>query len=266
MRTRTFIGLIMLVAALIVASTPALLEPTAKGVERLGVEAGFVEDQKALAKERAAAQKKAQKESGAADEKLELKGFAVEEDGDLRDTKEVGARNANERGRLPAGNQRVLLPGQKPGTDAYSPPFAAEDGVLLDIDGCPTFRPEADVAAMMADEDTRTKYANKVASADDAAACETVLNERIAIATASNEDINLPGDRRHYASMARSDSERMFLEYRRISMLADVLGMTNEQREDMIRELKGTPPASTSITSADNTRSTATKPATNSTK
>jgi hypothetical protein len=219
MRTRTFLGLILLVAALIVASTPALLQPAATGVERLAVEAGVLDDQAKLAKERSA---RAEERGGSAadvEERLELKGFSVEEDGDLRDTKAVGEREVNERGRLEAGASRTLMPGQKPGTDAFSPPFAAEDGVLLDIDGCPVFRPEADVAALIANDEVLKLYQGKVAEADDVAACRAVFEERVAIATATEDDALRGAPGRQLAGLEYESLESLGITMREYEML-----------------------------------------------
>ncbi|RAC17409.1 hypothetical protein, partial [Burkholderia multivorans] len=54
------------------------------------------------------------------------------------------------------------------------------------IDGCPVFRPEANVAAMMADPDTKTLYDGKVTTSDDAAACRVVFDERVSLAIAAD--------------------------------------------------------------------------------
>ena len=228
MRTRTFLGLILLVAALIVASTPALLTPTANGVEQLAIEAGVLEDQKALAKERAKAQEEREKERGVAvEDRLEIKGFVEEQDGDLRDTKPVGDREVNERGRLEAGSARLMLPGQKPGTDAYSPPFAAEDGVLLDIDGCPVFRPEANVAAMMADPDTKTLYDGKVTTSDDAAACRVVFDERVAIATADDSGEPSGAMGRRMAGLQYESLESLGITVSQYELLLDIFDFSD---------------------------------------
>lgn len=228
MRTRTFLGLILLVAALIVASTPALLTPTANGVEQLAIEAGVLEDRALLAKERRQAQEQREEDSGiTVEERLELKGFTEEKDGDLRDTQAVGDREDNERGRLEAGAMRLALPGQKPGTDAYSPPFAAEDGVLLDIDGCPVFRPEADVAAMMANADTKTLYDGKVTTSDDAATCRTVFAERIALATADNSDEPKGAIARRAAGLQYESMESLGITVSQYELLLDIFDFSD---------------------------------------
>lgn len=228
MRTRTFLGLILLVAALVVATTPALLTHTANGVEQLAIDAGVLDDQTALAKESALRQEQHEEKSGIdVDNRLEIKGFVEEQDGDLRDTRPVGARQVNERGRLEAGNQRLILPGQKPGTDAYSPPFATEDGVLLDIDGCPVFRPEANVAAMMADPATKTRYDGKVTTSNDAAACRTVFDERVAIATAdtSNEPSGAMG--RRMAGLEYESLESLGITVSQYALLLDIFDFSD---------------------------------------
>ncbi len=228
MRTRTFLGLILLVAALMVASTPALLTPTANGVERLAIDAGVLDDQKVLAKERERRQEQREQDSGMEVEgRLEIKGFVEEQDGDLRDTRPVGDREVNGRGRLEAGSQRLMLPGQKPGTDAYSPPFAVEDGVLLDIDGCPVFRPEANVAAMMADPDTKTRYDGKVTTSNDAAACRVVFDQRVAIATAddSNEPSGAMG--RRMAGLEYESLESLGITVNQYALLLDIFDFTD---------------------------------------
>lgn len=226
MRTRTFLGLIILVAALMVASIPALLAPTARGVEHLAVEAGMLEDPVAIEKQRRKEQAKreaARGASGDVEDSLEIKGFTVEEDGDLRDTKTNGARDSNERGRLEAGASRALMPGQRPGTDAYSPPFASQDGVLLDIDGCPVFRPEADVAALMANTESEQRYADKVASADDPADCRTIFAERIAIATGTDDpDVVRGAAGRQLAGLQYESFESMGITMHEYDMLVDI--------------------------------------------
>ncbi len=228
MRTRTFLGLILLVAALIVASTPALLTPTAKGVEHLAVQAGVLDDHAQLAKDRRKAQEQREEDSGVkVEDRLELKGFIEEKDGDLRDTKPVGDREVNERGRLEMGATRVALPGQKPGTDAYSAPFAAEDGVLLDIDGCPVFRPEADVAAMMANPDTKTLYDGKVTTADDAAACRTIFDERVALATADGSDRPRGAIARHGAGLQYESMESLGITVSQYELLLDIFDFSD---------------------------------------
>lgn len=228
MRTRTFLGLILLVAALIVASTPALLTPTADGVERLAIEAGMLQDPKVVARKHEQEQKAREKASGVeVENRLEIKGFTEEQDGDLRDTRPIGDRDVAARGRLESGRQRLLMPGQKPGTDAYSPPFAVEDGVLLDIDGCPVFRPEADVAAMMANPDIKTRYDGKVTTSNDAAACRAVFDQRVAIATAdsANEPSGAMG--RRMAGLEYRSLESLGITVNQYEMLLDIFDFTD---------------------------------------
>lgn len=256
MRTRTFLGLILLVAALIVASTPALLTPTANGVERLAVEAGVLEDQSQLQKEREQARAKREQDSDVTvDERLEIKGFEQEKDGDLRDTKAVGERDVNLRGRLEDGSQRVLMPGEKPGTDAYSPPFAAEDGVLLDIDGCPVFRPEADVAAMMADPDTKTRYDGKVTTSNDAAACRAVFDQRVALATADGADAPSGAMARRAAGIRYQSMESLGITVNQYAMLLDIFDFTDAS--DALAAAAATTGSSGSAAGTSTTTSTA---------
>lgn len=255
MRTRTFLGLILLVAALMVASTPALLTPASAGIERLAVDVGMLPNKAAIAKAERKQQKAREKELGTTvDPRLELKGFTREEDGDMRDTQPVGEREINVRGRLASGSQRLGLPGERPGRDAYSPPFAAEDGVLLDIDGCPVFRPDADVATMLADPTTQKLYADKVASADDAAYCQAVFQERIAVATAVEEDRPTGAAQRQLAGLQYEGFASLGITMREYEMLTRIFGF-----EDMPDVLEAARSGDTSATTTSETVTTTTE-------
>lgn len=143
MPTRTsFIGLILLIAALLVASVPQLLTPTADGVERLAVRTGMLDEERPPKRTRSEPEDEQPAPGKLADPALTLRGHAVEEDGDLRDTVEVAERAATSRGRLAAGTTRRPLPGALVEADRALPPASIEDGVLLDVAGCPMFRPD----------------------------------------------------------------------------------------------------------------------------
>lgn len=205
MRTRTFVGLIILILALLVAATPELLQPTAHGVERAGIAAGMLEDPS----KRWARETRSADEDGPIDPRLELKGFVVEENGDLRDLKLPGDRAAAMT-RLADGNRRILLPGQQ-AVDSTLPPVNSPEGVRLDSTGCPMFSATTDIAAIMQVPELRQRYANRAASSDDPATCIASLEAQIAAAQ-NPTGFALAGDRRRLSSSVRTDSERLMLD------------------------------------------------------
>lgn len=230
MNKTTFFGLSLLIVALLVASVPELLDPTARGVERVAVSAGVIQDpQKAAAKAAADREKQATAKPTAdpdklADERLALRGFVVEEDGDLRDTVEEAERAASRRVRLEAGTSRTLLPGQPGRTGKDVPPAASEEGVLLDITGCPLFRPDTDVAQLLADPLIVDLYATKVASSDDPEACEPLLRERIATARANPVASPLGATTaRDRAAIRRGGTAAMIVAMTEIQLLAEIM-------------------------------------------
>lgn len=231
MRTRSFIGLILLVALLIVASTPALLQASAHGVERLGIRANLLQDHEADYR-RTLREDAEESEAEPAEPAMVLKGHTLDpETGDLRDTASGAERAANQRGRLSEGDVRVRLPGQLEDQDAYSrPPVYAEDGMLLDSTGCPVFEADADLVATMADEEARALAATKVGAADDAAACEAALNAQLA--AVDDETDVVPADRARLGSLNRQESERLWLELMRIDLFTDMLGYDGDRLID----------------------------------
>ncbi len=208
MRTRTFFGLILLVAALLVASTPQLLEPTARGVELLGITAGVMPDP-------GEAYSRATRSSKDSEDELEptlkLKGHLVDENGDLRQVPAEKTR-MEQRNRLGSGSERVSVTGSR-SWDPYRPNghVANPEAALLDTGGCPVFPADADIAAMMADPETRQRYSNLAASADDPKGCRAELEATIKNAV-DPVGFALPGDRRQVASSIRSDSQRLMFD------------------------------------------------------
>ncbi|MCW2960855.1 MAG: hypothetical protein JWM25_1547 [Thermoleophilia bacterium] len=220
MRTRNFIGLIMLVLALMVASTPELLTPAAKGAEAVLAKAnmpGFTEQRVTT--------KPADGVSAAepVDPVLEIKGHAVEEDSDLRDRYSTSEREMNSSGRLNEGRGRRTLPGQQAVADPFENPAELQDGVLLDNGGCPVFSEGSNVAAIWADADRRALYESKAAAADDPAGCAKVLTSRRAEADAMNA-WKLPGDRRDTAATLRGRTGTVALMTTMAQLYEDVFG------------------------------------------
>jgi hypothetical protein len=223
MRTRAFIGLILLVAAMMVATIPALLTPASGGIERVLVLAGLLDDPEyEAAKERKRDAEQSSDEQ--VDGRLELKGFEVTEEGDLRDTTPVGERDANQRGRLETGSRRTLLPGQAASTDAYDAPLTDPENLLLDANGCPMFRPGTDVPALLNDPETNQRYADRAASADDPADCALVLQARVDAATAAAEATDeLPGTRRQRGSLRRGGLHAQVIVLTELQMLGSLI-------------------------------------------
>lgn len=236
MRISSFIGLILLVVALMVASTPALLTPASRGAERALIELGAIKEQ-----DRDAKPEPATDEAKAAEpvpSQLAFRGHQVEEDGDLRDLVAATERAGYQGGRLEAGNRRLPLPGQPASRDAAAlPPVTTENGFVLDATGCPQFDPSADVAAIMADPGLSERYVAKAADADDPEACRALL-ERLA-ADASGDGA-LPGDRRGTAERVRSGSERLLLEVYRVQLLAELMGVDEEDRQRLAEGARAT--------------------------
>lgn len=245
MNARTFIGLIILIAALFVASVPELLDPTARGLEQAAVKVGALDPDPAKA-QAAKAEAKAKADEPDPDElaepRLALKGFVVEEDGDLRDSVDPAERESFRRGRLTAGASRTRLPGQQEPVDEQVPPAAAEDGVLLDITGCPVFRSDTDVAALLADPDMVDLYAAKVEESDDPEACDLLLQERIAEATIVPAATPLGATTaRERAAIRRGGAMAMIIGLSELELMASF--MDDEQLQEALAALEGEPPA-----------------------
>lgn len=217
MRTRTFFGLILLIAALLVAATPQLLEPSARGVEKLGIKAGVMRTPSS----EPVREQRIDNEGGAIPSQMTLKGYAVDRFGGMQDLNRIGERT-NQRGRLTQGEARLGMPGAQVRYDAYNPPVQSEAGVLLDIEGCPVFPANSDIAALLADPATKQRYADRAASADDPVACRTALDATINAALALPEDGDLPGDQRRRGASVRSDSQRLMLDLYANGMYEDL--------------------------------------------
>ncbi|MCW2955704.1 MAG: hypothetical protein JWO69_573 [Thermoleophilia bacterium] len=209
MRTRTFIGLIILVIALMVASTPALLTPASRGIEVGLAQAGVPGfDQAAAAKDATATERTAPIDP--IEDRLMLSGH-VRVDNDLRDDFSETERAANHGGRLLGGAGRTRLPGELDTSSATDQPIEFQDGVLLDNAGCPVFRQGTDVAALWANADLRQRYEDRAANADDPADCRSVLAARrdAALDGAAASEWTLRGDRRDTAATLRGTSEQV---------------------------------------------------------
>lgn len=247
MTAKTFIGLIFLIAALLVASVPELLEPTAAGVEKAAVSVGVLPKAKPAAAE---AKQPANTGDDTADPRLTLRGFVQEEDGDLRDTVDPIDRESNLRGRLETGTARISLPGQVADPGGSVPPASSEDGVLLDITGCPLFRPDTDVAVLLANPAMQALYSSKVADADDPAACNTLLQERIATAT---EPLTVPAlgstTTRERAAIRRGGAAAMIIGLNEIELLAQF--MDDAEIQEALAALDGSAAADTADTEPD---------------
>jgi hypothetical protein len=177
MPTRTFIGLILLVFALMVASTPMLLDPAAAGLQR-GLEAAGVPGLT-----QATIKRDDRAKTGKVTNKLILKGYERGSQ-DMTDTLPLGDRAVHQPGgRLTAGTHRVLLPGESVTSDPLSPPVEVKGGVLLDGAKCPVFRAGVDVATLWKDPTQQQKYLDKAASADNPTACTALIKNRVAVAT-----------------------------------------------------------------------------------
>lgn len=204
LRTRTFLGMVVLVIMLMVASTPALLDPTAERLQSAAAQAGVPnisapgEAARAEAKARAKAKKQAEQEGTAIEAALALRGRTVEADGSLRDQYDPNARTTGSR--LAIGSHRTVL---ADGAAPVKTPPPLEDGVLLDRTGCPQFSSDQDVATLWADPVSRARYEAKVASADDPAGCSTLFTQRRDEATGADVRTMLPGDARDAASLRR---------------------------------------------------------------
>lgn len=175
MRTRTFIGMIILILALIVASTPALLAVASREIQ-VGAHKVGIPGVDAVPNS-ASSQTSGNAAGGKVAPRLELKGYTVT-GSDLRDGYSTSERAATQGYRLATGTNRQLMPGQLRGATASAPPLTSSKGVLLDSNGCPQFRPDADSTQVLATPAAKQLYANKVASADDPATCRATFAAR----------------------------------------------------------------------------------------
>jgi hypothetical protein len=238
MSKKAFTGLILLIAALLVASVPALLTPASAGVEQAAIKVGLLQPPAAPP---APVFPKASKKDKPADGRLELRGYELEKDGDLRDTVDPLDRDAHGHARLTSGSRRVLLDGQRD-RSSEAPPATSEDGVLLDITGCPVFREGTDVTALLAVVETQNLYARKVAGSDDPAACDTLLQQRIkdATAAATTSPLGAATDRDRN-SIRRGSPSEMVVAFAEIQLLSQF--MDDASLQDALAALDGTSPA-----------------------
>jgi hypothetical protein len=180
MRTRTFIGMIILILALIVASTPALLDLTSNGVQTALHKAGVPGVPAANSGATAPSSSAPAKDKLTA--QLEIKGYIANKN-NLRDEYSTAQRAAIDTYRLSTGARRQLLPGQFKDASATSAPIPlSASGVLLDSNGCPEFADGAVSTAVLADPKVQQLYANAIASADNPATCTVTFTARTAAA------------------------------------------------------------------------------------
>lgn len=232
MRTRSFIGLILLVAMLIVVSTPALLNPSADGIERLAIKAGIVDDtQAALQRER---EQDAAQSTDPVKARLVFKGHEVDaKTGDLRDTATAQERASNQRGRLVSGSQRQLMPGQLEDQDAFSRPVPqTADGMTLDDTGCPVIPDGMDPLAVMGNPTMKAQLTAKVAQADDPAACTTSINELVTEAkTAQTVSSSASPSSRRADSIRRRSLNGIAIDLTHMSLLAQMFDVGSLQEQ-----------------------------------
>ncbi len=237
MRTRSFIGLILLIAVLMVVSIPALLQPASAGLETALVKAGLLEDQQKAFEQ--ARKIDASQSDAKVTNSMMLKGHELnEETGDLRDTVSVEKRNSNEHGRLVDGDRRVLLPGQLVDQDAYTtPPITGEDGMVLDNTGCPVVQEDANLSTLFEDADTKAKFQEKADAADDPAACSKTLNDRLD-ADQNKTATLLPGDKRRMTQQIRGTSNRMLMDAYMDELYAAFFGRSTADTADAAAALR----------------------------
>lgn len=230
MRTRAFIGLVILAIILMIVSTPALLTPTAREIQKGAVMAKVpgVPDPDATTP---TPSRKPAATAIAANKKLRqlaLKGY-VASGTDMRDLLPVGARHDTRSGRLAAGSSRTGLPGATQGSDpAFGSPATSQDGLLLDAELCPVFPVGADVAELLADATTKQRYEDGVASSTDPATCRTRYQATVDAATgASGPDLTIPAAVRRQQGAATGQRQSLIglaVSLREISLLEDMLG------------------------------------------
>lgn len=219
MRTRTFIGLIFLVAALLVAANPVLLGQASNGLHALGITSGLIPDRAKQIK----AQQAARAKVDPVDSVLELKGYQVQENGDLLDMTSVGDRESNQAGRTSTGRRRIALPGEKLNSDAYvDPPSVNADGLLLDPTSCPVLQDAYAAQRVIDDASVKAQILTASAKADDPAACRAELQTKLD--EVQNKLDLLPGERRGYAASVRGDRERMLIDMVQLGLYSSVFG------------------------------------------
>jgi hypothetical protein len=225
MRTRTFIGMILLILVLMVASTPALLDVVAIGVQKAAVRVGLpgVPAPATAAKKPST---KAATGAGTVSARLELKGYLVGKP-DLRDSYSTAERAAIESNRLGSGAHRQLLSNQLKDSTLKSDPIPGVNGVLLDSVGCPRFAVGDDVVALMADPTIAANYNAKVAAADDPAGCSTAFAARVAAADPSKQvtsGTSAMGRRYSTRQLDSMDLPDLLIELQGIELLSGMFG------------------------------------------
>lgn len=240
MRTRSFIGLILLVALLIVAASPALLQSSANGMEQLAIDWNLVDDPQAEYEQSLNRDEESQSDPDAepAEPQLTLKGHVLDpETGDLRDTVTESTRASNQRGRLERGNRRVLMPGQLENQDAYSlPPVVDEGAFLRDDANCPRFEPW-DPVAMWDDNETRGQWLAAAGDADDPALCRQLLEARVE--QAREGTLIERADRHRLGTLSEFDSERLWLELMRMDLFASMTEVDEDRLSDTRADIRG---------------------------
>lgn len=237
MRTRTFIGLIFLIAALFVASNPALLEPTAQGVERVALRAGVIDEPKQEPGSEVLLDAKQKKSADPVEARLQLNGYVREESGDLRDTTPIGERETNTRRRLESGTYRAQLPGEYAYHSSDSPPIAAEGKLLLDAEGCPVLRPEVDIVKLVGDEKEFARYEAQSAKADDPEVCEARFAESMEAALPAAQRTAGTTTPQEQAAIHRASTIGVMVALTRISMLESMMGA--DERVAALASLRG---------------------------
>ena len=227
MRTRTFIGMILLVLALFVVSVPSLLDLASGGVQAAAHKAG-VPGVEAVrpANQKFASSKAADDGTVQLNDGLEIKGY--EADGDnLRDGYSTAERESIGNGRLKMGSTRQELPDQLRNGTITSSPIPTGTGILLDSDGCPTFAKNANPTELMADPDVAQRYDDGVANADEPGACRTTFDARVAAGEPSDDDTTQRIiDELGPAAIERMDPTEMLILVAYYDMFEDMFGST----------------------------------------
>ncbi|MCW2949034.1 MAG: hypothetical protein JWN41_47 [Thermoleophilia bacterium] len=228
MRTRTFIGMIILILVLIVATTPTLLNQASINLQdalhKVGVPGV------AAAHRSTGSTPVVSKGGGAVPPQLLVKGFTVNKK-NLRDGYSTAERGAVQSYRLQSGSTREALPGQLADSSLTATPVPDPGGVLLDSAGCPMFPANVDSSAVLADPVLAQNYANGIASADNPATCKVIFQTRITAADPSKvaaADATASALERRHHSASRSEAtdnvDRIVL-YREWQLANELLGL-----------------------------------------
>lgn len=228
MPTRTFIGLICLVFAMIVASTPALLTPLAgaaqRGLDTAGVPGMSTDDGRATRAER--------EPSDAVEDTLQLKGYEVGETDlvDMYGAEQRTTEAMRPNGRTSRGSRRALLPGVQPTIDGQNPPVRAAGGLLLDRSGCPVFRANLNLPALWKDPAQQAKYLDKAAASDDPGVCRARLE---ALVNNASTGLKNQPTARETARMLRADDMSYAIMMQQISIMAAMFPGAADDRAKM---------------------------------